>query len=258
MAKNGLDKWFKQKWVDIGSKKKDGSFRIGIANLNFRNKKADQISENLIKSDCEIVVLLEWTGDNANTNVLQSDGFRIVLDARQSNTNGIGVIAKKDLNVSADLLESPVDGPCRMPMVVVRFDYKDDRFTLIGVHVPPPFPMCRQTRVPTIGAVSSWVEDGVLVEDKGVGRKGDRVIIAGDFNDWRGQAEKYLETELALKEGFKTLYGSHAKTFPALKPTLPVDRIYYRNLDLQTCMSLGELPWRNLSDHIPLFAEFMV
>ena len=26
MAKNGLDKWFKQKWVDIGSRKKDGSF----------------------------------------------------------------------------------------------------------------------------------------------------------------------------------------------------------------------------------------
>ena len=26
MAKNGLKKWFDQKWVDIGSKKKDGSF----------------------------------------------------------------------------------------------------------------------------------------------------------------------------------------------------------------------------------------
>ena len=26
MAKNGLDKWFKQKWVDIGSKRKVGSF----------------------------------------------------------------------------------------------------------------------------------------------------------------------------------------------------------------------------------------
>ena len=26
MAKNGLDKWFKQKWVDIGSKRSDGSF----------------------------------------------------------------------------------------------------------------------------------------------------------------------------------------------------------------------------------------
>ena len=29
MAKNGLDKWFKQNWVDIGSKRKD-----------FRGKKA--------------------------------------------------------------------------------------------------------------------------------------------------------------------------------------------------------------------------
>ena len=26
MSKNGLDKWFKQKWVDIGSKRKEGSF----------------------------------------------------------------------------------------------------------------------------------------------------------------------------------------------------------------------------------------
>ena len=26
MVKNGLKKWFDQKWVDIGSKKKDGSF----------------------------------------------------------------------------------------------------------------------------------------------------------------------------------------------------------------------------------------
>ena len=26
MAKKGLDDWFKQKWVDIGSKRKDGSF----------------------------------------------------------------------------------------------------------------------------------------------------------------------------------------------------------------------------------------
>ena len=26
MASNGLDKWFKQKWVDIGSKRMDGSF----------------------------------------------------------------------------------------------------------------------------------------------------------------------------------------------------------------------------------------
>ena len=27
MSKNGLDKWFKQDWVDIGAKKKGGGFK---------------------------------------------------------------------------------------------------------------------------------------------------------------------------------------------------------------------------------------
>ena len=31
MAKNGLDKWFKQKWVDIGSKKKVKNRKQAIA-----------------------------------------------------------------------------------------------------------------------------------------------------------------------------------------------------------------------------------
>ena len=37
MAKNGLDKWFKQKWVDIGSKRKDGSWPL--QNVVVQNKR---------------------------------------------------------------------------------------------------------------------------------------------------------------------------------------------------------------------------
>src|SRR5579864_1075315 len=54
------------------------------------------------------------------------------------------------------------------------------------------------------------------------------LIIAGDFNDWRGHAEDHLENELALQEVFKKIHGEHAKTFPARHPTLKVDRIYFR------------------------------
>jgi endonuclease/exonuclease/phosphatase family metal-dependent hydrolase len=82
------------------------------------------------------------------------------------------------------------------------------------------------------------------------------LIIAGDFNDWRGQAECYLETELALQEVFKVSQGHHAKTFPSWRPSLPVDRIYYRGIKLQTCRRLYAMPWRKLSDHVPLYAEF--
>jgi hypothetical protein len=41
MAKNGLDKWFKQKWVDIGSKKKNGSFaKCGRSKQKADSKRA--------------------------------------------------------------------------------------------------------------------------------------------------------------------------------------------------------------------------
>jgi len=35
MAKNGLDKWFAQKWVDIGSKKKEN---VNIQNVSHLQK----------------------------------------------------------------------------------------------------------------------------------------------------------------------------------------------------------------------------
>lgn len=81
------------------------------------------------------------------------------------------------------------------------------------------------------------------------------LIIAGDFNDWRQQAEHHLESDLGLKEIFKTLHGYHAKTFPAWQPTLAVDRIYYRGLKPEWCKTLHTEPWHKLSDHVPLYAE---
>ncbi len=82
------------------------------------------------------------------------------------------------------------------------------------------------------------------------------LIIAGDFNDWRGHAEDQLESQLQLVEVFKCIHGKHAKTFPAKRPALKVDRIYFRGLSLQTACVLKDAPWKDLSDHLPLYASF--
>ena len=82
------------------------------------------------------------------------------------------------------------------------------------------------------------------------------LIIAGDFNDWKGRAEFYLENELNLKEIFKFLYGMHAKTYPIWHPVLTMDRIYYRGFHAVQAKCLIDVPWRKLSDHAPLYAEF--
>ena len=43
MAKNGLDKWFKQKWVDIGSKKKGGGHKMWKKICEWIKKKVSKM-----------------------------------------------------------------------------------------------------------------------------------------------------------------------------------------------------------------------
>lgn len=81
------------------------------------------------------------------------------------------------------------------------------------------------------------------------------LLVAGDFNDWRGRAHPLLRREAGLQEAFIEASGRAAASFPARWPMLQLDRIYYRNLDLLHCAVLDSAPWSRLSDHLPLYAE---
>ncbi len=80
------------------------------------------------------------------------------------------------------------------------------------------------------------------------------VIVAGDFNDWRLQADAVL-AECGLHEAFVHRQGRPAKTFPAHWPLLRLDRIYVRNASVHNPRALSRKPWSHLSDHVPLIAE---
>ena len=82
------------------------------------------------------------------------------------------------------------------------------------------------------------------------------LIIAGDFNDWLGRAEKYFARDLDVEEAFKMSTGRYARSFPAWLPVLSMDRIYSRGLNLISSECMHGEPWRKLSDHVPLLAEF--
>jgi endonuclease/exonuclease/phosphatase family metal-dependent hydrolase len=81
------------------------------------------------------------------------------------------------------------------------------------------------------------------------------LILAGDFNDWRGEASALLKGELGLDEVFLQLYGGHAQSFPARMPMLTLDRIYLRGLKVESARVLSGRPWSGLSDHLPLYAQ---
>lgn len=82
------------------------------------------------------------------------------------------------------------------------------------------------------------------------------LVVAGDFNDWRGRADAVLQDEDSRLHSAFTRAGLRPpRTFPARWPLLPLDRIYVSNLQVLSACVLSALPWPHLSDHLPLLAE---
>jgi endonuclease/exonuclease/phosphatase family metal-dependent hydrolase len=77
-------------------------------------------------------------------------------------------------------------------------------------------------------------------------------IVAGDFNDWRNRVSAPMR-DAGFVEVFEVLTGSPARTFPSVKPILPMDRIYVRGLKIHSAEILYE--WLKLSDHLGITAQ---
>ncbi len=86
----------------------------------------------------------------------------------------------------------------------------------------------------------------------------DPFLLGGDFNDWHQRLSAPLCDNLKIDEVFLQLYGRFARTFPSFLPMLPLDRMYFRNLEPVTAMVLHDGPWTELSDHLPVYAEVEV
>jgi len=120
------------------------------------------------------------------------------------------------------------------------------------------------------------------------------LIIAGDFNDWQNRLSPVLIQELDLYEVFSFAHQTPVqqkfrhramrwwqpavtqgpqnkipelgvgrgaritpppRTFPSIFPWFRLDRIYQRGFAVRTARVLQGNPWRQISDHAPLFTE---
>lgn len=81
------------------------------------------------------------------------------------------------------------------------------------------------------------------------------LVMAGDFNDWRQRAPRYLCERLQLAEAFEATHGRPARSFPAVLPLFALDRIYVRGFAVDAARVLHGAAWRRLSDHAALTAR---
>ncbi|WP_166251751.1 endonuclease/exonuclease/phosphatase family protein [Marinobacter salicampi] len=83
------------------------------------------------------------------------------------------------------------------------------------------------------------------------------IIVAGDFNDWRGKAHEIMKG-CGLIDVFAAEHGAPPKTFPAVFPLLRLDRIYVRGISEHCPVKLPNRPWSRLSDHAPLAVDIVL
>jgi len=98
-------------------------------------------------------------------------------------------------------------------------------------------------------ALAAYLED--------VAGPGAPLIIAGDFNDWRNEADTRLARRLGLCEIFAGEggeCGSPGRSFPAKHPVLRLDRIYARGFAVKQAQVHSGVPWSRISDHAALSA----
>lgn len=78
------------------------------------------------------------------------------------------------------------------------------------------------------------------------------VAIGGDYNDVYGN----LGRRIMFPQGFASV-GQRIRTFPAVMPVRPLDRIFYRGAwELHHAFACHNAVARQASDHLPLVAEF--
>lgn len=83
------------------------------------------------------------------------------------------------------------------------------------------------------------------------------LVIAGDFNDWRGLANRVLVDHLKLTEVFQHTHGKTARSYPSILPMLRLDRIYVRGFQIKHARILHNRAWSRISDHAALAANLI-
>lgn len=187
--------------------------RVCEANIYYANKNFDSLTEQLLATESDVFIINEWTGENLDLNRFLHSGYNAAVDQPHEGVHGIAVIARKELKASGEIVESPVQGPCRIPFATVRLQFDSVELSLLGIHAPPPLTGCQDTTDPTIREIGQWVKDGRLHEPVGMGVAGQPVILAGDFNAFSFNPEIRRLLGAGLEDSYSAGSSSYGPTW---------------------------------------------
>ncbi|TAL62477.1 MAG: EEP domain-containing protein [Legionella sp.] len=190
---------------------------------------------------------IESWPDASQSEYLAEDSWPHFIYAKnaiyQSGDHGNAILSKYPFECFENIKLSTINRASR-GILHTQLKFGDTTLHLLCVHLG----LFKAERAEQCKALMQRIQDMVPQDEP--------LIMAGDFNDWRTIISKPLFEDLNIEEAFVALEGQHARSFPAIRPALCVDRVYFRGMKVQDVACLQGKPWRMLSDHLPLYACF--
>lgn len=154
---------------------------IVAANVQAFIEDVPELEAALATFDADVLVTIEKRGE-------QIAGMRRVADNYSRpiprTSHGFAVYCRDGVDCDAEITEEIGPKGCSQPMALVRVN--QGALCLVGVHVPPPVPLCAEGAPPYVAHVAEAITDGRLGHDLGPCRAGDPALVMGDLNAVRG------------------------------------------------------------------------
>jgi endonuclease/exonuclease/phosphatase family metal-dependent hydrolase len=225
-----------------------------------------ELREQLRLLDADIVFLQEVQGEHSlhaeridNWPEEPQHAF-LAGDVWQSTVYASNVMYDHGHHGNAILSRFPVEHAFNQDVTHLRFERRGLLHCRIGipdwqrsVHcVCVHLSLFARSRRRQMDALASYLEE--------VAGPGSPLVIAGDFNDWRNEADALLARRLGLSEIFGGTTGTSApvRSYPAKRPVLRLDRIYVRGFSVRQARVHAGRPWSKISDHAALSAQLIL
>ncbi len=184
----------------------------------------------------------------------------LAQDVWQATAYGSNVIYDRGHHGNAILARFPIGHSHNQDVTHHRFERRGILHCQINVPWLPVALHCvcvhlslfARSRRKQMDALAAYLED--------IAEPDAPLIIAGDFNDWRNEADQRLAQRLGLTEAFGGeggLGSSPGRSYPAKRPVLKLDRIYVRGFSIKHAKVHFGAPWSKISDHAALSAELL-
>ncbi len=210
-----------------------------FANVQAYSGESEALEQALAALQADVVITVERRADQVAGMVRVADNFDEDLPKP---SHGAAVFCRDPEACEAVVTPEFGAESCGMPIALLRLGAS---LCVVGVHVPPPVPVCATGVRPYVREIHSHIREGRIIGDWGPCRTGDPVLAAGDFNAVPGSWALRTLAEAGLERDWD-IRGVWGSTWPAGGgwpdfPVLRLDHVLTGEVEVHR-LQLSDLP----------------